>query len=302
MPYDSEGNFTRMHSWEEDRVNDIDIVSDRHDEEDDNFADGLNQALLRDGRVPLSGNLNMNNFQIKNIADGTASTDVVNKRQFDTALHKTGDETSSGTKQFNGNIVANDSKIVLQTETAYQSSTVSTPNIVFRTNGGNSITSQIGSRQTGQNAAEAFVSAYDPKTSTSKGEVIVLGYSEGTGVYAKTVTPTSTSNGKDIVTTEWARTQIPKLALPTWSSARQVGFSNNVYTATDNGYFLITVNYAGYSYFYATINGIVSIRYGGEFNSYHEYFTGVIPVKKGDVITVSGASYDLTKFYLVPCQ
>ena len=27
MPFDSEGNFTRIHNWEDDRINDIDIVS-----------------------------------------------------------------------------------------------------------------------------------------------------------------------------------------------------------------------------------------------------------------------------------
>lgn len=86
MPYDSEGNFTRIHSWEEDRVNDIDIVSDRHDEEDDNFAEGLNNAFLRDGRVAMQGSLNMNHFQIRNTADGTAMTDVVNKRQLDASV------------------------------------------------------------------------------------------------------------------------------------------------------------------------------------------------------------------------
>ena len=35
MPYDSEGIYTRYHNWEEDRENDIDIVTDHADEEDD---------------------------------------------------------------------------------------------------------------------------------------------------------------------------------------------------------------------------------------------------------------------------
>lgn len=83
MPYDSEGNFTRIHSWEEDRVNDIDIVSDRHDEEDDNFAAGLNDCMLRDGRSAMTGDLKMNNFQIKNLANGTVNSDAVNKKQLD---------------------------------------------------------------------------------------------------------------------------------------------------------------------------------------------------------------------------
>lgn len=47
MPFDSQGNFTRLHSWEQDRIDDIDIVTDHHDAEDDNFADGFNQCFLR---------------------------------------------------------------------------------------------------------------------------------------------------------------------------------------------------------------------------------------------------------------
>ena len=57
MPFDSEGNFTRIHSWEDDRINDIDIVTDHHDEEDNNLAEGLSQTFLRDGRVAMRGNI-----------------------------------------------------------------------------------------------------------------------------------------------------------------------------------------------------------------------------------------------------
>lgn len=84
MPYDSEGNFTRVHNWEEDRQNDIDIMSDRMDEEFDNYADGLNSVMLRDGRCVMNGNLRMGNYQIKQLANGTASTDAVAKNQLDT--------------------------------------------------------------------------------------------------------------------------------------------------------------------------------------------------------------------------
>lgn len=85
MPFDSEGNFTRVHNWEEDRQNDIDIVSDRHDEEDDNFANGFNDCMLRDGRATMQGDLKMGNFQVKQVANGTVSTDAVNKSQLDKA-------------------------------------------------------------------------------------------------------------------------------------------------------------------------------------------------------------------------
>lgn len=81
MSYDSQGNFTRLHNWEQDRQNDIEIMSDRHDEEDDNFAEGLNECLLRDGRVALSGNLNVGNYQIQNVAQATADNDAVNLAQ-----------------------------------------------------------------------------------------------------------------------------------------------------------------------------------------------------------------------------
>ena len=81
MPYDSQGNFTRLHNWEEDRQNDIEILSDRHDEEDDNFTEGLNECFLRDGRVALSGNLNVGNYQVKNVAQATADNDAVNLAQ-----------------------------------------------------------------------------------------------------------------------------------------------------------------------------------------------------------------------------
>lgn len=86
MPYDLQGNFTRIHNWEADRQNDIAIVSDRHDEEDDNFAQGLSQCLLRDGRVGMSGDLNMGNYQIRNVATAVAGGDALNYSQAQTML------------------------------------------------------------------------------------------------------------------------------------------------------------------------------------------------------------------------
>lgn len=86
MAFDSEGNFIRVHNWEQDRLNDIGIVSDRHDEEDNNFAAAFNACFLRDGRVPLSGELKMNGHQIKNIADGTSANDAISKSQLEDAI------------------------------------------------------------------------------------------------------------------------------------------------------------------------------------------------------------------------
>lgn len=83
MPFDSEGNFTRVHNWDEDRQNDIDIASDRMDEEFDNYANALNNCALRDGRTPLTGDLDLGNFKITNVSSGSTEYDAVNRKQLE---------------------------------------------------------------------------------------------------------------------------------------------------------------------------------------------------------------------------
>ena len=106
MPFDSTGNFTRVHNWETDRLNDVDIVSDRHDEEDDNFAEGISACVCKDGRSVMTGNLNVGGYRVINISSAQATTDAVNKSQLDSvdsaAVHLTGAETITGNKTFSG--------------------------------------------------------------------------------------------------------------------------------------------------------------------------------------------------------
>ncbi|MBQ7659408.1 MAG: tail fiber protein [Alphaproteobacteria bacterium] len=83
MSFDSQGNFTRNYSWEQDRLNDIGIVSDRHDDEDDNFANALNNCFCRDGRAIATGNFKMGSYKITGLGNGTSSNDAVNKSQLD---------------------------------------------------------------------------------------------------------------------------------------------------------------------------------------------------------------------------
>jgi len=72
MPgFDLSGNFTRAMNWKQDRDNGIRILADRHDVEDDNFAGAFNQTFLRNGAVPMTGNLNMNGKKINTISAGT---------------------------------------------------------------------------------------------------------------------------------------------------------------------------------------------------------------------------------------
>lgn len=81
MPFDSKGNFTRLHNWEQDRIDDIDIVTDHHDAEDDNFTQGLNECFLRNGLVAMKGNLDAGGFNLIGMADGVNDSDAVNKKQ-----------------------------------------------------------------------------------------------------------------------------------------------------------------------------------------------------------------------------
>jgi len=95
MPFDSQGKFTRVHNWEQDRLNDIDIVSDHADEEDDNFASGFNETFLRDGRVAMQGDINMGGHRIKNVGNALLSGDVVTKNQVDSMSSRVGSNVVS---------------------------------------------------------------------------------------------------------------------------------------------------------------------------------------------------------------
>lgn len=83
MPFDSNGVFSRVMNWTSDQQNGIAIECGRHDAEDDNFAQGFNDCFCRDGRAAATGDFNLGNYKLKNVADGTATTDAVNKGQLD---------------------------------------------------------------------------------------------------------------------------------------------------------------------------------------------------------------------------
>ena len=109
MPFDSEGIFSRLHCWEDDRINDIDIVTDHMDAEDDNFADGLSQCFLKNGTSKMEGNFNAGNFKLTNVADGTLPDDAVNREQLDTA-------TQTAKSFINSIVKIGDIKASLQTQ------------------------------------------------------------------------------------------------------------------------------------------------------------------------------------------
>ena len=107
MPFESQGNFTRLHSWEQDRIDDIDIVTDHHDAEDDNFAEGLNQCFLRSGTVAMKGNVNAGGFKVVRLGNAVEETDAVNLKQVDDKVEQVKTEV---TTTINGSLMVGDIK------------------------------------------------------------------------------------------------------------------------------------------------------------------------------------------------
>lgn len=122
MPFDANGNFTRNMNWQDDAANDIPILASRHDDEDDNFANGFNNTVCRDGRAAMTGALKMGGYKVTGMADGTASTDAVTKSQLDAqnvsltaaigakaddnaVVKLSGNQTIAGTKTFSSSPV-----------------------------------------------------------------------------------------------------------------------------------------------------------------------------------------------------
>lgn len=109
MPFTTTGTFERLHNWEEDRLNGIEIVTDHHDAEDDNFAEGLSQTLLKDGRAPMEGALNMGGFAITGLSNGVNKQDAVTKAQLDEIdlnfVPKEKDCKIGGTKEFSNPVL-----------------------------------------------------------------------------------------------------------------------------------------------------------------------------------------------------
>lgn len=95
MPRDSQGNFTNVYDWEQDAANGIGIEADRHQEGDDDQAQGLTDSLDRKGRGGMQAALAMGNFAITQQGEGSGLTGGVNLGQVQKQAFSQGIDTGS---------------------------------------------------------------------------------------------------------------------------------------------------------------------------------------------------------------
>jgi microcystin-dependent protein len=97
MPW-SGGNFTRANGnngWVTDATNGIGIEAGRHDTQDNDFKNGIDECLNKDGSNSMSGNLNVGGNKITNVSSATVSTDAPTYAQL-LAIIPTGAITAYG--------------------------------------------------------------------------------------------------------------------------------------------------------------------------------------------------------------
>jgi microcystin-dependent protein len=77
----TDGTRTGSQTWQEADAAGVDIVSDDHDTHDQDIADGLNQALLKDGGNTATANIPMGGFRFTNLGDAAALTQALTAKQ-----------------------------------------------------------------------------------------------------------------------------------------------------------------------------------------------------------------------------
>lgn len=75
MPFDANGNFSLVPGTIV--ADGLNILPSQHNPPFQDVANGLSQAVVRDGRAPMTGPLNMNGYKITGVAAGDAPDDVV---------------------------------------------------------------------------------------------------------------------------------------------------------------------------------------------------------------------------------
>ena len=103
MPFNGAGMFVRVRNWVADAAAGIKIRADYHDIEDDGFASGLSQCVVRDGQSVVLANIPMNSKRLIALADPIDPQDASTKAYADTKLPLAGG-TISGNLGVTGNL------------------------------------------------------------------------------------------------------------------------------------------------------------------------------------------------------
>lgn len=70
--WNGSGTFTKTHTWVDDQANGIKIRADRHDQNDTDFTNGINNCITKDGQNSPSADLPMNGQKHTNVAKADA--------------------------------------------------------------------------------------------------------------------------------------------------------------------------------------------------------------------------------------
>lgn len=88
MPW-SAGVFNRANGptgWQDDAAASIGIEADRHDNQDNDFRNGINNCLTKDGTNTPTANLNLGGFKITSLGNATTTGDAINYTQITNGL------------------------------------------------------------------------------------------------------------------------------------------------------------------------------------------------------------------------
>jgi hypothetical protein len=81
MAFNGNGIFQRLYNWTNDANAGIKIKSDRMDNEDNGFAQGLSTCITRDGQTTITADLKMDTFKHLNVGDAATRTQYASAGQ-----------------------------------------------------------------------------------------------------------------------------------------------------------------------------------------------------------------------------
>lgn len=97
MPFDENGNFTRLYGatgWQDDRDANTKILASRHDDDANDTAAALNQTFLADGRKTAAGHFKMGGYRVSGMGDAAERQDAATAKQVQGAAFNYGADVS----------------------------------------------------------------------------------------------------------------------------------------------------------------------------------------------------------------